>query len=83
VATHEPAALMVLDTQTGRELGRIETCGDADDVFYDPRRRQLCASCGESALDALALANATKRIARLRTAAGARTSLFAPEQDRF
>jgi DNA-binding beta-propeller fold protein YncE len=84
VATREPAALVVLDTQTGGELARVETCGDADDVFYDHKRRQLYVSCGEGALDVLALPDAMpKRIALLRTAAGARTSLFAPEQDRL
>jgi hypothetical protein len=85
VATRAPAALLVLDTRSGQELARIRSCGDADDVFYDPRRRQLYVSCGEGALDVLSLdADAKpKPIARIATAAGARTSLFVPEQDRL
>jgi DNA-binding beta-propeller fold protein YncE len=85
VATREPAALIVLDTQTGKELARIEVCGDADDVFYDARRRQLYVSCGDGTLDVLALPQATPptRAAKLTTAVGARTSLFAPAQDRL
>ena len=84
VATRAPAALIVLDTQSGRELARVASCGDADDVFYDARRRQLYISCGEGALDVFSLdAHAVPRpIARIATATGARTSLFVPEQDR-
>jgi hypothetical protein len=84
VATRDPAALLALDTRTGKELARTDSCSDADDVFYDARRRQLYVSCGEGALDVLALAAGTpRRIARIATAAGARTSLFVPAQDRL
>ena len=84
VATRDPAALLVLDTRSGQELARVQSCSDADDVFYDGRRRQLYVSCGEGVLDVLTFAGATpKRIATLDTAAGARTSLFVPEQDRL
>jgi hypothetical protein len=61
-------------------LGRVAV----DGVFYDARRRQLYVSCGDGALDVLALAQAApNRIGRLTTAAGARTSLFVPAQDRL
>jgi hypothetical protein len=84
VATRDPSALLVLDTLNGKELARTESCGDADDVFYDARRRQLYVACGEGVLDVLALADPPpRRIARIATAPGARTSLFVPEQDRL
>ena len=77
VATRDPAALLVLDTRTGKEMARTESCSDADDVFYDQRRRQLYVSCGQGVLDVLAMTDATpKRIAgsRPRSAPGPRSS---------
>ena len=84
VATWQPAALLVLDTATGKELARARSCSDADDVWYDPTRRQLYVSCGQGVVDVVSLADATpRRIARIATAEGARTSLFVPKQDRL
>jgi hypothetical protein len=85
VATRAPAALLVLDTQSGRELARTAACGDADDVFYDDGREQLYVSCGEGVLDVFALGTDPKPrpIGRIATAAGARTALFVPDQDRL
>jgi hypothetical protein len=28
------------------------TCGDADDVFFDPKRRRVYVSCGDGNVDA-------------------------------
>lgn len=84
VIARAPPTLLVIDTKSGKEITRTESCGDADDVFYDPARRQLYASCGQGFLEAFALrADAVQRIARIPTAAGARTSLFVPDQDRL
>ncbi len=84
VGTWDPPSLLVLDTRSGKELARTEICSDADDIYYDTKRRQLYVSCGQGAVDVLALTDATpKQIARIPTAAGARTSLFVPDQDRF
>jgi hypothetical protein len=84
VAARAPAALLVLDTGTGKEVARTGSCRDADDIFFDARRRQLYVSCGEGVLDVLSLADATpKRIAVIATAVGARTSLFVSDQDRL
>jgi DNA-binding beta-propeller fold protein YncE len=84
VGTRDPAALLVLDTRTGKELARVAACRDADDLFYDARRRQLYVSCGAGALEVLSLAAATpERTAEITTAPGARTSLFVPDADRL
>jgi hypothetical protein len=84
VGTWDPAALLVLDTRSGKELSRTASCSDADDIYEDARRQRLYVSCGEGVVDVLAFADATpRRIARIPTAAGARTSLFAPDQDRL
>jgi hypothetical protein len=84
VGTWDPAALLVLDTRSGQELARVKSCSDADDIYYDARRGQVYVSCGQGVLDIFSLAGATpQRIATITTAAGARTSLFVPEQDRL
>jgi len=61
-----------------------DICGDADDVFVDPKRQRVYVSCGDGFLDVLdAEGKAYKRIARIPTASGARTSLYVPELDRL
>ena len=47
VATRRPALLLVYDTQSGKRVGELAICGDADDLFFDSTRRQLYAVCGE------------------------------------
>jgi DNA-binding beta-propeller fold protein YncE len=68
----------------GSVMAKIGTCSDADDVLPDARRHRLYVSCGEGVVDVLEQDQAGyRRIARVRTAAGARTSLFVPELDRL
>jgi hypothetical protein len=63
---------------------RIEICGDADDVFVDPRRGYIYVACGQGAIDVLARrGDRTTRLARIETSSGARTALFSPELDRL
>src|SRR5437660_2187405 len=40
VVFRSPPSLMALSSQDGRVAAKLETCGDADDVFVDPRRRR-------------------------------------------
>jgi DNA-binding beta-propeller fold protein YncE len=84
VAFRSPAKLMVFATQTGKLGGSFDICRDADDVFVDPQRRRLYVSCGEGVIDVLArTSNGYERVARIPTVAGARTSLFAPGNNRL
>ena len=46
-----PARLLVFDTEAGKEIAKLDLHGDCDDVFYDPARRQIYASCGEGFID--------------------------------
>jgi hypothetical protein len=71
-------------TQDGHIAAKIETCGDADDVFIDARRHRVYVSCGEGVVDVLEQDQAGyRRLARVPTVSGARTSLFVPELDRL
>ena len=56
---------------------------DSDDVFFDARRNRLYVSCGAGFIDVIDGSGAFKRIARIPTAIGARTSLFVPDLDRL
>lgn len=84
VVFRNPPTLMALSGQDGHVVAKNETCGDADDVFVDPKRRRVYVSCGEGLVDVLEQGEAEyRRLARVPTVSGARTSLFVPELDRL
>jgi DNA-binding beta-propeller fold protein YncE len=79
-----PARLVLISLPTGKVAEQLDTCGDADDVFFDGKRSRIYVSCGAGALDVFQQqATATTRIQQIKTGAGARTSLFVPELDRL
>jgi hypothetical protein len=55
---------------------------DADDLFVDAKRHRVCVSCGEGVIDVFD-SQTYRRLARIPTVAGARTSFFSPEIGRF
>jgi len=84
VVYRNPARLVLLDDGTGAVRETQETCGDADDVFFDNRRQRIYVSCGSGDVDVFAgEGGAYRRLARIATKSGARTSLFVPELDRL
>jgi YVTN family beta-propeller protein len=84
VVLRSPAQLRVFSMQDGRPIATAETCGDADDLFVDARRHRVYISCGDGYLDVFDIEGESyRRAARIRTASGARTSLFVPELDRL
>ena len=79
-----PPVLQLLDSATGGERKRVTTCGDADDVFFDPQRARIYVSCGAGYVAVLEHKGADwATLGTIRTASGARTSLFVPELDRL
>jgi hypothetical protein len=85
VGCRQPAKVLVYDTTTGKESASFDIVGDTDDLFYDAARKRLYISGGEGYLDVFQEQHATSfaRLAHVATAAGARTSLFVPEQARL
>jgi DNA-binding beta-propeller fold protein YncE len=83
VVFRSPPRLLVLSKE-GAVIVDVDTCGDADDVFVDAKRRRAYVSCGAGVVDVFEEgAGSYQRIARIPTASGARTSLFVPELDRL
>jgi YVTN family beta-propeller protein len=79
-----PPTLMALSSQDQQIVAQTPTCGDADDVFVDAQRRRVYVSCGEGVVDVFAAEETGyRRLARVPTVSGARTSLFVPEFDRL
>ena len=78
-----PSRLVVLNSDSGDVVAKIDMSGDADEIFYDDKRRRIYAVCGAGKIDVIEQAepNQYKRSAQIDTAAGARTGLFVPERD--
>jgi hypothetical protein len=84
VVFRSPPILMALSSEDGHVAAKTATCGDADDVFVDAERHRVYVSCGEGVVDVFAAdAAGYRRLARVPTVSGARTSLFVPERDRL
>ena len=66
VVFRSPPTLMALSSQDGRVVAKVETCGDADDVFVDAKRRRVYVSCGEGVIDVLEPARDRLSAARAR-----------------
>jgi DNA-binding beta-propeller fold protein YncE len=78
-----PSRLVVLNTDSGDIVTKIEISGDSDDLFYDSKRHRIYVICGAGKVDIIqqADANSYKSSAKIDTAAGARTGFFAAEHD--
>src|SRR6266567_5739040 len=78
-----PSKLIVLNTDSGDVVTKIDISGDPDDVFYDSKRHRIYATCGAGKIDIIEQtgADAYRALAKIDTADGARTGLFAPERD--
>jgi DNA-binding beta-propeller fold protein YncE len=85
IGCRRPAKVLVFDTGSGKETASFATVGDTDDLFYDAARKRLYVSGGEGFIDVVQEQDGNKfsRIAHVPTAAGARTSLYVPDQRRL
>jgi DNA-binding beta-propeller fold protein YncE len=78
-----PSSLVVLNTDSGDVVAKIDISGGPDDVFYDSKRHRIYAICGAGKIDVIEQidANNYKPSTKIDTAPGARTGLFVPESD--
>jgi DNA-binding beta-propeller fold protein YncE len=84
VAFRNPARLGVFAMTSGEKITEQDTCGDSDDVFIDAKRMRVYVTCGDGSIDVFAVEQTSyRRLTRIRTVPGARTSLFIPAMDRL
>ena len=78
-----PSKLVVLNTDSGNVVAKIDISGDPDDVFYDGKRRRIYAICGAGKIDIIDQTepNTYTASSKVDTADGARTGLFVSERD--
>jgi hypothetical protein len=83
IVARQPPRLIAFD-EAGGLAAVTPSCGDADDLFVDRKRRRIYVSCGEGVIDVLQqITMGYASIAHVPTAADARTALFVPEEDRL
>jgi DNA-binding beta-propeller fold protein YncE len=77
--------VVIMDTETGMEMGSAPIAGDADDLFFDAKRKRLYASCGEGAVVVLRQVDPDhcEALEKIETAKGAKTSLFDADSGRY
>jgi WD40 repeat protein len=78
-----PSKLVVLNTDSGDVIAKVDISGDADDVFYDGKRHRIYVICGTGKVDVIAQTGPKtyKALTKVDTANGARTGFFVPERD--
>ena len=80
-----PPRLLVLSTDSGKVVGKVEISGDPDDVFYDIKRHHIYVICGAGKVDVIDQTdpNNYQPVAKILTRPGARTGLFVPQLNTF
>jgi WD40 repeat protein len=85
----EPATLIVLDTESGKEVSRLEGVAGIDDLWYDAAHQRIYASGGRGSEVGFVYvyqqkdADHYELLAKVATAASAGTSLWVPELNRL
>jgi DNA-binding beta-propeller fold protein YncE len=85
VACRKEPLLVVLDSETGKEITSVPIAADVDDLFFDSQRKQIYASCGEGYIVVIKQKDGDtyEAVEKIPTAKGAKTSLFVPETGRL
>jgi DNA-binding beta-propeller fold protein YncE len=78
VATRQPSALLVYDTETGKRVANLSIGGDPDDLFFDAERKRIYVICGQGVIDVVQQRDADhyQSVAQVPSAPGARTGLL-------
>jgi hypothetical protein len=85
VATRRPPRLVVFDADSASRIGSANIGGDADDLWFDARRRRVYVSCGEGLISIVDVRDpsAPRVVGHAQTSEGARTSIWIPSLDRL
>jgi NHL repeat-containing protein len=84
VVFRNPPKFAAFNWRTGDVVSEVDTCGDADDLFLDTKRKLVYITCGTGFIDVLRADDSKySRLTRIPTVVGARTGIFVPEMDRL
>jgi len=85
VGCRQPAAIVVLDAESGKEITSVAIPQDVDDLFFDAKRKRLYASCGEGFIAIVRQSDADHYALseKIATVAKAKTSLFDADSGRL
>ena len=78
VVTRRPPFLIVLDTDTGKEVARVPVGGSCDDIYYDAERKRIYALGGEGFISVVQQNDPDhySLSANIPSAVGVRTGIF-------
>ncbi len=81
VGCRQPPRLLVLDTQTGKQIASSEIAGKSDDLFYDAARARVYVLTAGGYLEVFQQKDSDHydRIGHYPTPPGSQTGLFVPE----
>jgi DNA-binding beta-propeller fold protein YncE len=85
VTTRKPSMLVILDTESGKEVTSVPIADHADDLAYDATRHRLYVPCGEGLITVIEQRGADDYhvIANISTGPGAQTAGLVPELNRY
>lgn len=83
--TRKTPMMVVLDTETGREVARLRAAGECDDVFFDASRKRIYVIGGEGMVSVFQQNDPDhyELIAHVPSGIGIRTGYFFAKRDRF
>jgi DNA-binding beta-propeller fold protein YncE len=81
----KPAMMVVMDTESGKEITSVPIGGEVDNLFYDAKRKRLYAVCGEGVVSIIRQIDADKyeAVEKMATEKTARTGLLDSDGGRF
>jgi DNA-binding beta-propeller fold protein YncE len=85
VGCHKKPAVLVMDTEAGKEITTADIAPGVDDLWLDAKRKRLFASCADGKLVVLKVTDAdhVEPLESIDTPKGSRTCLFVPETGRL
>lgn len=85
VGARSPAVMVVYDIDSGKAVAKVPIGGDADDIFFDPKRKRVYVICGEGRVDTFRQETPDRYTNQgsAKTAPRARTGLFVLEEGKL
>lgn len=81
IGCRNPARLLILDLDSGKNIATLPCVGDTDDLFYDAPSKRIYISGGDGAITTITQLDPDhyQPLIDQKTAPGARTSFFSPD----